>query len=90
MSWKLLRHINIPLNRRHYKGPLHTKAKLNKEGQEIIHQTKLVLRLLDLSFVRLVSDRFSFGSHAGYWAEKKRMFNFPEISCVCYCKAMIY
>lgn len=44
-----------------------------------------------LSFVNMVSDSFSFGSQAGYWVgEKKRMFNFPEISCVYYCKAVIY
>lgn len=64
---------------------------LSKEVQEIIHHIKLVLRLLDLrSFVSMVSEHFTFGSHDRVLGEQNWMYNFPEISCVYYCKTVIY
>lgn len=63
--------------------------------QEIVHQTKLVLRLLDFrNFLSMVSDHFSSGSQDRVLGREKKnknwMFNFPEISCVYYCKTVIY
>lgn len=61
--------------------------------QEIVHQTKLVLRLLDFrNFLSMVSDHFSRGSQDRVLGRGKKnwMFNFPEISCVYYCKTVIY
>jgi hypothetical protein len=56
-------HRGVPSTRGQHNSLQNAKVKLKKDIQEIIHQTKLVLRLLDLrSFVSKVSDHFSFGS----------------------------
>lgn len=68
----LLRSLCIPFLRGRYRGPENTEMMLNKETQEIIHQPKLVFRLLDLrSFVSMVSDHFSSSSQDRVLGRKK-------------------